>query len=227
LESPFERRRLLFLNGLFLGFAKVGGRAWLRGPEARELAIDMGHSNIHFKLDKAGGDREGRRRSSAASSAAGAMFLSVADNDTLPGVTVRWQDEEGKPLEKQLTEIIIGMAVAGEHLHRKWVAQQAAWEKQRREQEAREAEQRRKEAERRERERVAAIEKARRAGLIHEAESWQKAKLIRAYVEARLAAATAADSTELQAWSTWALAESDKLDPLSRATDRPPAEEQI
>ena len=30
--TPFERRRRLFLNRLFLGFAKVGGGAWLRGP---------------------------------------------------------------------------------------------------------------------------------------------------------------------------------------------------
>jgi hypothetical protein len=34
-DSPFERRRLLFLNGLFLGFAKVGGNGWVRGHNAR------------------------------------------------------------------------------------------------------------------------------------------------------------------------------------------------
>jgi hypothetical protein len=34
-DSRFERRRLLFLNGLFLGFAKVGGRGSVRGSGAR------------------------------------------------------------------------------------------------------------------------------------------------------------------------------------------------
>jgi len=49
--------------------------------------------------------------------------------------------------------------VAGPHQHRRWLAQQAEWERQRREEEERERIRRKEEAERRERERRAAIEK--------------------------------------------------------------------
>jgi hypothetical protein len=41
-DAPFERRRLAILNGLFLGFAKVGGRPWVHDKEARKLGIALG-----------------------------------------------------------------------------------------------------------------------------------------------------------------------------------------
>jgi hypothetical protein len=42
---------------------------------------------------------------------------------------MRWEERDGCPLEDQITELIVGMAVAGEHLHRQWVEQQPAWRK--------------------------------------------------------------------------------------------------
>jgi hypothetical protein len=84
-DAPFEHRRLLFLNGLFLAFEKVGGRAWLRGPDAREHAIHMGGSSIHFTLEKVGHGRNGRdRSSSSASEAPDKLYLSVCEHGTAP-----------------------------------------------------------------------------------------------------------------------------------------------
>jgi hypothetical protein len=215
-DAPFERRRLLFLNGLFLGFEKVGGRPWLRGPDARELAIYMGNSSIHFKLDKVGRVRNGKGRSTPAVEAPETLFLTVAEHGAPPGIVVRWQDQEGNPLEKQLTKVIVGMAVAGEHLHRRWIEQQAAWERERREEAERAARKRKQEEERRERERIAAIEKAKIDALLRDADAWRNANNIRDYVEAtRKAMGETRDASVLEEWSRWVLTEADRLDPIA------------
>jgi hypothetical protein len=137
----------------------------------------MGDFSVHFTLEKVAHGRNGSGRSSSApaSEAAERLYLSVSDHGAPPGVKVRWQDEEGNPLEKQLTEVAVGMAVAAEHLHLQWLEQQAAWERERRAEEQREAQTREAEAERRERERIAAMEKAKVDALIRDAESWRTA----------------------------------------------------
>ena len=38
-DSPFEQRRLRFLNALFLALARCGGKPEVRGREAREISI--------------------------------------------------------------------------------------------------------------------------------------------------------------------------------------------
>jgi hypothetical protein len=214
-DSPFERRRLLFLNGLFLGFAKVGGNGWTRGADARELAIYMGDVSVSFKLDRPGEGRNGRRASSLAPECPQTLCLHILHQRTLPNMVMRWQDDEGCPLEKQLTGIVVGMAVVREHLHRQWQEEQAAWERERREEAELEAQGRELEAERRESERVVAIEKAKIDGLLRDADAWRNAANIRAYIEAaRQAIGDQAGAHELEAWSRWALAQADTLDPL-------------
>jgi hypothetical protein len=212
-DSPFERRRLLFLNGLFLSFAKVGGRAWVRGNDARELAIYMGDASVSFQLEGPAQGRTTRRSSSTRSEAREPMRLTISTaHSASPGIPFAWRDEEGRKLEQQLTDIIIGMAVAGEHLHRKWLEEQAAWERRRKEEAEREAQRRKAEEERRERERVAALEKARRDALRRDARAWREAADIRSYVEAIRKAADAPETTD--AWARWALLEADRIDPI-------------
>jgi hypothetical protein len=212
-DSPFERRRLLFLNGLFLGFAKVGGRGWVRGNDARELAIYMGDASVSFQLDGPAQRRDTKRSGSAASKGRDTLCLTISTaHEAVSGIPLSWRDEDGRKLEQQLTEIIIGMAVAGEHLHRKWLEQQAAWARQRQEEAEREALLRKAEEERRERERIAAIEKAKRDALRHDAKAWREANDIRAYVEA--IRNTIGSSEIAEAWARWALAEADKIDPI-------------
>lgn len=213
-ESPFERRRLLFLNGLFLGFAKVGGRGWVRGNDARELAIYMGDASVSFRLDGPTQGRGNGRTAAAASKGRDSLCLTISTaHEAVPGIPLSWRDEDGQKLEQQLTEIIVGMAVAGEHLHRKWLEQQAAWARQRKEEAEREAQRRKAEQERRERERIAAIEKAKRDALGRDASAWLEANDIRAYVEAVRKAMGSSEITE--AWARWALMEADKIDPIA------------
>jgi hypothetical protein len=105
------------------------------------------------------------------------------------------------------------MAVAGEHLHRKWLEQQAAWRRKQQEEAEREAQRRKVEAERRERERLAAIETAKRDMLRNDATAWREAADIRAYVEAVRRAAALPVSVD--GWTRWALLEADRIDPIA------------
>ncbi|WP_442753300.1 hypothetical protein ACNHKD_09800 [Methylocystis sp. JAN1] len=139
------------------------------------------------------------------------LAISTA-HDAALGIPLSWRDEDGRKLEQQLTDIIIGMAVAGEHLHRKWLEQQAAWARQRQEEAEREAKRRKAEEERRERERLAALEKAKRDALRRDAEAWREANDIRAYVEAIRRSEASPESTE--EWARWALLEADGIDPI-------------
>lgn len=212
-DTPFERRRLLFLNGLFLGFAKVGARGWIGGNDARELAIYMGDASVSFQLEGPAGGRTARRSPSTPFEARKAMCLTISTRYSMPpDIPFAWRDEDGRKLEQQLTDIIIGVAVAGEYLRRKWLEEQAAWERRRREEAEREAQRRRAEEERRERERVAALEKAKLDALRRDAKAWREAAGIRAYVEAACKAADVPETSDV--WARWALLVADKIDPL-------------
>lgn len=216
-DTPFERRRLRVLNGLFLGFAKIGGSSWVRGDTARELAIHVGNASCRFELDNAHQTR--RRGDTAAPGGKEKLYLSISAN--VPGLTIRWEDDETGTLESKVTQVIVGMLVAAEHSHRRLLEQQAAWKRREREEAERTAIRRKEEEERRERERLAAIEQARIDNLLESAEAWQTAIHLRRYVNAvNEAAAGSVDSLRLQAWSRWALAEADKLDPIVSGRSR-------
>jgi hypothetical protein len=115
-----------------------------------------------------------------------------------------------------LTEIIIGLAVAGEHRRRRWLAEHAAWLQKQREEQVRQELRRKAEAEQRERERIAALQKARSDALLSDAVAWRDADTIRAFVAATQAALAGAQPPDkIEAWVQWALAEADRRDPLA------------
>lgn len=149
-ETPFERRRLQFLNGLFLGFEKVGGSPLIRGSGARELGIYIGNASVTFELDKV--RHTANRRCGELPAPEGREKLRLTVSGNAADVPTCWEDQEGNPLEKQVTEVIVGMLIAGEHFHRRWLTEQAAWERQRREEAERAAIKRKEDEERRERE---------------------------------------------------------------------------
>jgi hypothetical protein len=212
-DSSFERRRLKFLNGLFLAFAKVGGAPSLRGDDARELSIHMGDAGVSFELDAIG--KNARRGGRSEPEAVDRLYLEIGGG-SIAGVTTRWEDRPGSPLEEMLTEIIIGLAVAGEHRRRRWLAEHAAWLQKQREEQVRQELRRKAEAEQRERERIAALQKARSDALLSDAVAWRDADTIRAFVAATQAALAGAQPPDkIEAWVQWALAEADRRDPLA------------
>lgn len=143
------------------------------------------------------------------------LYLQVSGG-SIAGVTTRWEDRPGSPLEEMLTEIVVGLAVAGEHRRRRWLAEHAAWLQNQREEQAREELRRKAEAEQRERERIAALQKARSDALLSDAIAWREADTIRAFVAATQAALSGAQPHDkIEAWAQWALAEADRRDPLA------------
>jgi hypothetical protein len=214
-DTPFERRRLRFLNGLWLGFAKVGCKGWIRGESARELSITIGDTHISFTLDRPANARGGRR-TRGTDAKADKLCLSLTLHEPPAGMMSHWEDQEGLALEGQITEVVVGMAVAAEQFHRHWIARRIAWERQRREEGEREARRRDEEAVRRERERLAAIEKAKTDALRQSAEAWRASEDIRAYVAKVLEVLKGDVGDRLLAeWSQWALGEASKLDPIA------------
>lgn len=211
-DSPFERRRLRVLNGIFLGIAKAGGSAWTRGETARELGLHVGERGVSFELDHPAAKRGKTIAPPGGKNAK--LILKLAYNQIPSGLTWQWEDKEGTPLESQLVDIIVGLIRAAERLHRQWQEEHRAW--QRREQERKEREdQERREAEAlREHERLAGIEKAKVDALIQDAADWRKAAEIRAYVVAVAEQPGAVPAATLSAWQKWALLEADKLDPI-------------
>jgi hypothetical protein len=215
-DSSFERRRLRLLNGLFLGFAKVGGSPWLRGDNARELAMHIGNANVSFELDAVGIKTQTRRNTQRQREAHARLFLAVRHHGQLGGITTRWEDHDGCLLEDQITEAIVGMAVAGAHLHRRWVEEQAASQKKQQQEKERRAREQKAEAEGRERERAAATETAKRDALLTDAVAWRNAETVRAFVAAAGSAMTGGAVTHgFESWARWALAEATRLDPIS------------
>jgi hypothetical protein len=51
-DSPFDQRRLRFLNTLFLAMARWGGKAEVRGREAREIRITIHQTSLSVSLDR-------------------------------------------------------------------------------------------------------------------------------------------------------------------------------
>src|ERR1700733_8818618 len=77
----------------------------------------------------------------------------------------------------------------------------------------------RKEADRKERERLAELEKERVDRLLGEADAFQKACVIRRYVEQVIRENRRArkpfPEAEIKIWSTWALEQADRIDPVT------------
>jgi hypothetical protein len=122
----------------------------------------------------------------------------------------RWRDREKLPLEAQLREILIGLAIVAAVERRERLIREEAQRK------AIEAQRRRLEFEGRKR-RVDVHLKE----LTTDAEAWAKARGIRDFVDASLEAASRRndESDEIPAWELWARLAADAIDPLITEVD--------
>jgi hypothetical protein len=135
--------------------------------------------------------------------ATGDLTLSIHD-DGVFGVRMLWADTRRSRLEGCLNDIAFGFARAAERKREQRLANQ------RREQAQREWEQTRLQ-----KMEAIRLEEARIEGLNKEVDRWHRSQLIRAYVTARKASPPAASVVDLDAWAQWALAQADRLDPLT------------
>ena len=134
-----------------------------------------------------------------------------------PEIKTFWEDSDAVPLERQLTDITVGILAAGEWSLRWSTIRRHDYLVERKAKAAAELHRRAEAAKREERERREKLERDRREQLIAESEAWRRAIDLRAYVAARLGMVPTADVEEgTRAWAQWALAEADRIDPLRR-----------
>jgi hypothetical protein len=217
-DSPFEKRRLRILNGLFLAVAKAGSNPSIRGREAREITIGIGNQHVSITLDRIKpGNARAKSERNAQPSNPDRLRLEINRYVEAPVICTAWQDSGDLTLEAQIQDIAVGIVVYAEHQHRASAIHHYQWlvdQKAKKEEEARA---RAAEAARLAEERRLALEKQRLDQLTAEAMALRQAAEIRAYVAAMRSAGTSrapANQQRLDAWAEWALVQADKIDPL-------------
>lgn len=214
-DTPPQKRRLRILNAILLALAKQGYGGSIRGDKGEEITFRLGHLSVEFELAEF---TEKPGKSKDAQPAKGERLrLGTKPGYKTEGRTIA-QDISGQPIETRLRAIVLDLIVFAEEHYRDHLVQNHRWQLQRRKERIEVARKQKIEAERKERERIAALEQARIDRLLGEAASFQTARNIRAYIEdvraASAAMTPAIAEEELAAWTQWALAQADRIDPV-------------
>jgi hypothetical protein len=157
-ESALVRRRLRFLNALFVAIGKLHGRP-LPDKDAVKGSISFYQQHICFKLvpsRKISGDVS----KSAADSEENLTFA-LLDSYHSERETQSWSDDEGTKIEERMSEIAIQIVFLAEVEYRKGVERRHELRKERKAELEEKMRQRKLAIERAERERIQKLEKAR------------------------------------------------------------------
>ncbi len=214
-ESPLEQRRLRLLNALLLAVARCGGKAEVRGHEAREI---IHRTRVSVTLDRPTKGRGKTTNQDADGHQLRFVILSGCDREE---EKASWQDGEGRRLEQFIQEIALEVVTSAEISYREGCFRAFEWRVRRKAQLEEQARDHQLQMGREERERQQELQQSRIDRLLDEAASLRRATDIRAYVEAvkttvaNDAVLTSLDSVER--WSKWTLAEADRIDPVKTA----------
>ena len=212
------RRRLRILNGLFLALARCGGAPWVRGHETFETGVRLGEEDLTLKLEPLQSPSR-RKKGEGKAQARGELQLTISCWEDGAEIPVRWQDTDEATLEKQMTDIVVGVLVAGEMHYRVGIRRQHDWRIERKHDLEEEARKAAREAAERERQRILRIQERRHEALVVQVRAWSRAAEIRRFVEAVVTASEALPvgseaRAERDAWVEWALTEAMRIDPL-------------
>ena len=220
--SGFEQRRFKFLNSLFQGLVRFGARPTIQGDKARDISVGVGICTVNFRLDHPTAKPNRQGEWSTRPGKASVLELVVLGDREGKTVLTRWADVEGRKLEDQLTEIVVGLIVQGEEGYRRGQLEHYRWMLKRRVEAEAEVIKRKAEAERLARERRLKEQREARDALLRHAHAHRDALEIRALVAAvqSLAAANEIDPQPVATWVGWALDVATQLDPLANITTR-------
>lgn len=218
-DTPFEQRRLRLLNALFLAVARCGGKAEVRGPEAREITITVHQTAVFLTLDRPKiAKRSAAQGLHRTGSKSDPLRLAITQGYQREKERAAWQDGADARVERLMAEIAVEIVTAAELKYREGCVWQFEWRVKRKAEREEELRQRQLELERQERERQQRLEQARIDRLLDEAATLRRATEIRAYVHAVKQATTGggigATTDEVERWAQWALAEADRIDPV-------------
>ena len=222
-DTPFEMRRFRILDALFVCLTRCGMWPSISDKYGRDVSITVGTTSVPLVLDSTVAakhiERERQGYGFTARGPKDKMRLTIAHRWSGEKQGSSWEDQASAPLERRLREVAAAIVVFAEQAVRNAALSAHHW-RIKRKAELEDAERRRKaEEERRERERLAKIENARIDHLLGQAVALHQAQQIRAYVEAVQALnPTSVDpmsADDLDAWSRWARAQADRIDPVA------------
>ena len=222
-ESPFERRRLRLLSGLFTSLQVHGMYVIARKKDPDYFEITVGEQMIAITADHPGISRYGWRHSSdAVRSATAPMTVEIRGNSST--ARKKWVDQPDDPVERQATDIVVSIIVLAELNYRQKEVGHHKWLVQRKQQIIEGRRQRHEEAIRAAAEARVKAEKARVDRLLGEAAAFRQAQDIRGYVDAarnsNVGAVVPVPKDQFEEWARWANENADRIDPvLSRAFD--------
>ena len=221
-DTPLQRRRLRLASALFVALAAYGARAELSGGEpfdghANDFSVRVGDQHVSVRIAVIETKRRTGKGAEAKTTTDHRIRITLDAGGERSADGRSWEDGDAR-LESQLGKIAVAIVVKGEEQHRESVLRTHRWRIQRREELIERRRREREEAERLERERIAELERRRVERLLGEAEALRRAEEIRRYVtRAREANAELQDPmplAELDAWSKWALAQAERIDPI-------------
>ena len=230
--SPFEQRRLRLLCAIFKAADRLGTRPSMRGKNPEKFHIQIGEQHIECSLDQPKAPM--RSNYSAPSDirrpASDPLRFQIHWHyQSTEGPNLVWDDAPGVSLEQSLSDIVVGIIVAGEMKARLGMLQGHARRVEHKAYVIREIQRRKDEAIREEQERQARIEQASIDKLLGDAVDLRMANDIRAYVNAvrraNLDAPEQMSEEHLSAWSGWALMQADRIDPVRSRTFLEPVED--
>jgi len=212
--SPFEQRRLRVLGALMIALARAGASVRLTGKNARSIYVTVHNTAFWLRLDdEAGISKEANEYEPPKTVAGSALFLAIASgHGSTP--SIRWGDEKTDKLETKLRDAVAEILVHAEASYRSTCEHRHRWRIERCADRLNEIHLARLKADQAERDRIERIKQERIARLLNEAEAFQKAETIRAYVASARNRASAHASDEVAIWAQWALDVASSLDPV-------------
>jgi hypothetical protein len=228
-ESAAQQRRLRIVSAILIAAASHGCRADIAGSTAmgaimNDFSIKVGHQTVNLRAEVIEQSNPNGMRTGDTVRHVGKIRISL-DKDT---TNHSWEDGNER-LEQQARSILIALIVNGEEQHRSEVFRRHQWRIQLREDLIERRRKAREEADRKERERLVELDKQRVGRLLDEADAFQKAGMIRRYVDQVVAANRMSRNplpeAEMASWSTWALEQADKIDPVASGAFLLPAKD--
>lgn len=209
--SAIEQRRLRILNSLFLAVGRFGGKATLRGREAREIHVTFDRQHVNLSLERA----KAPSRATADAGARDRLTFSILSAMGSTQTRATWTDSQDARLEDQLTTITAELVLTAEIQLREGAERVHLWRIERKAELEERERQRIIEGARLQQEQRERLEQARIDGLLKAADDFRKATEIRAYVAALGDVLGDADNRRdrYAVWSAWALAQADRIDP--------------
>lgn len=231
--SPYERRRLKLLNSIFLSLARLEVSASVRGKNPSRFSIRVGNTDIGFRLDaptKKNQHDEWRSVSDERRPASDPLQLSITWHLEIEEMMhLVWEDRRDAPIENFLTDIVVGLIVAGEMHYRAAERYRHACAVERRAELIEATRKQEEEAQRAENERLLRLETARMVKLFEDAMSLRLANDLRGYIDAvQKANGESGDpvpETEMAQWVAWASAQAERIDPVLNKSFLLPAED--